>query len=148
VSVFLADEQDLPLDTSRILRLAEFVLEEMGVDPEAELSLLLVDRETMASLNARWRGKEGPTDVLSFPMDDPSEDGEEGETLLGDVVICPEVARSSAEALGGTLQGEVELLTVHGILHLLGYDHQTPEEEQEMKAKEEELLGAFLEEGE
>ncbi len=146
--VFLADEQGLPVDTTRLVRLAEFVLEEMGVGPEAELSLLLVEEEAMAALNARWKGREGPTDVLSFPMDSPGESGEEGETLLGDVVICPAVARRSAEALGGTLQAEVELLTVHGILHLLGYDHETPEEEQEMKAKEEQLLAAFLEEGE
>lgn len=158
-SVFAADEQsDHPVDVLRWTRLAEAVLHDEGVRGGAEVSLLFVDETTIADLNARFLGKEGPTDVLSFPIDDePVESGrspdsggtgpgytpsdeEEEPSLLGDVVICPAVAFRNAPEHAGTFDDEVALLLVHGILHLLGMDHEDPEEAEAMEAKEQVLL--------
>jgi probable rRNA maturation factor len=102
----------------------------------------------MSALHERWMGEPGPTDVLAFPMDEldtsrgPDEQ-EPGPTLLGDVVLCPEYARRGARAAGHSLAAELELLTVHGVLHLLGYDHAEPEEEREMFALQAKLLESW-----
>src|SRR2546429_6520730 len=110
----------------------------MGVNPLAELSVLLVDTEYMAELTHRWMGGDGPTDVLAFPMDESSIDHGPGEspggepTLLGDIVLAPQVAAKQAVTAGHTAADELHLLTVHGVLHLLGYDHAEPDEAREM----------------
>ena len=114
----------------------------------AELSVLCVDPDYMASLHERWMGEKGPTDVLAFPMDELDtargpDEHEPGPTLLGDVVLCPEYARRGARAAGHSLAAELELLTVHGVLHLLGYDHAEPEEEQEMFGLQARLLESW-----
>ena len=158
-SVFAADEQsDHPVDTMRWIRLAELVLRDEGVRGDTEVSLLFVDEATIADLNSRFLGKEGPTDVLAFPIDEePVEGGrspdsggsgpgfspsvDEAPTLLGDVVICPEVAWRNAPEHAGTYEDELALLLVHGILHLLGMDHEGDEEAEAMEALERELLG-------
>jgi probable rRNA maturation factor len=158
-SVFAADEQsDQPVDTLRWIRLAEAVLADEGVRGDTEVSILYVDEATIADLNTRFLGKEGPTDVLAFPIDEePVEGGrspdsggtgpgfnpspEEAPTLLGDVVICPSVARRNAPEHAGTYEDELALLLVHGLLHLLGLDHDEPEEAEVMEAKERDLLG-------
>ena len=108
-----------------------FVMDRMRVHPLAELCIKAVDEDTIAELNEQWMDKEGPTDVLAFPMDElrpglVNEEPEEG--VLGDLVLCPEVAERQAETAGHPTEAEIELLTVHGILHLLGYDHAEPEE--------------------
>jgi probable rRNA maturation factor len=159
LSVFAADEQsDQPVDTLRWIRLAEAVLTDEGVRGETEVSILYVDERAISDLNTRFLGKEGPTDVLAFPIDEePMEGGrspdsggtgpgfspspEEAPTLLGDVVICPAVARRNAPEHAGTYEDELALLLVHGLLHLLGLDHEDPEEAEVMEAKERELLG-------
>lgn len=162
VSVFVADEQtEHPVDALRWTRLAEQVLEAEGVRGEAELSVLFVDEAVMADLNRQFHGKEGPTDVLAFPIDeDPIEGGrspdsggtgpgysppetEDMPILLGDVVICPTVAAANAPEHAGTYDDEVALLLVHGILHLLGMDHLDDEEAEEMEARERDLLARF-----
>jgi probable rRNA maturation factor len=104
----------------------------------------------MAELNHRWMGKQGPTDVLAFPMDEldadrgPGVDPSNGEpALLGDIVLCPEVAERQAVAAGHATDDEMHLLTVHGVLHLLGYDHAEPDEEREMFGLQDRLLGAW-----
>ena len=110
----------------RLAALARFVLDRMRVHPLAELCIKAVDEDTIAQLNQQWMDKEGPTDVLAFPMDElrpglVNEEPEEG--VLGDLVLCPAVAERQAETAGHSPGAELELLTVHGILHLLGYDH-------------------------
>jgi probable rRNA maturation factor len=158
VEVFAADEQnDLPVDTLRWVRLAEAVLADEGVRSDTELSILFVDETSISDLNKRFLGKEGPTDVLAFPIDEePSESGrspdsggsgpgftgepEEVPTLLGDVVICPKVAERNAPDHAGTYDDEMALLIVHGVLHLLGMDHMDDEEAAEMERRETELL--------
>ncbi len=120
-------------------------MDRMRVHPLAELCIKAVDEETIAELNAQWMEKEGPTDVLAFPMDElrpglVNEEPEEG--VLGDLVLCPAVAERQGETAGHGTDAEIELLTVHGILHLLGYDHAEPEEHKEMFGLQDELLAA------
>lgn len=162
VAVFAADEQDdEPVDTLRWVKLAEAVLGAQGVRDDAELSMLFVDEQAMAELNKRFLGRDGATDVLAFPIDDdvyeggrlpdslgpagPGDDVEPSDvpTLLGDVVVCPAVARRNAPAHAGTYDDEMALLVVHGILHLLGMDHTEDEEAQAMERLERELLAQF-----
>lgn len=142
MDVFVANEQDhVPLEEVRLVELARLAAAEEGVDRRAELSVLLVDRTSMASLNEKWLGEVGPTDVLAFPMDEGPVDEE--PYLLGDIVICPEVALESAERSGGTVVEEVELLLVHGLLHLLGYDHVRPADAKVMRHRERRILQRF-----
>ena len=158
VVVFAADEQSAqPVDTLRWIKLAEAVLAEEGVRGDTEVSLLFVDEAAIADLNARFLSKEGPTDVLAFPIDEePADSGrspdsggtgpgysaepDEAPTLLGDVVICPTVAHRNAPEHAGTYDDELALLVVHGLLHLLGLDHEDPDEAEVMEAKERDLL--------
>lgn len=145
MDVFVANEQDdVAIEEIRLVDLAGLAASEEGVDPHAELSLLLVDRETMASLNERWLGEVGATDVLAFPMDEGPI--EEGPYLLGDVVICPAVASDGAERSGSAAAEEVELLLVHGFLHLLGYDHIRPSDAKVMRHRERKILQRFARE--
>ncbi len=139
MSIELLDESgaELPAPGVRtdLSGLSRFVMDRMRVHPQAELCIKLVDEDTIAELNKRWMDKAGPTDVLAFPMDElrpglVNEEPEEG--VLGDLVVCPAVARRQADEAGHAVQDELELLTVHGILHLLGYDHAEPEEHKEM----------------
>jgi probable rRNA maturation factor len=149
VSIEIANESGVDVDTDAILEVARHALDEMGVNPLAELSVLLVDIEYMSELNHRWMGGDGPTDVLAFPMDEGSVDHGPGESsgnepaLLGDIVLCPEVAAKQAVTAGHTAADEMHLLTVHGTLHLLGYDHAEPEEEREMFGLQARLLSGW-----
>ncbi|HLI45528.1 MAG TPA: rRNA maturation RNase YbeY [Acidimicrobiales bacterium] len=163
IQVFVADEQsDRPVDPGRWQRLAERVLADRGVAGTAELSVLFVDEAAIASLNERFLSRPGPTDVLSFPIEDeidlpgPPQPGREpdltgpgrepfGEDdpaplLLGDVVICPAVAWRNAPEHAGSYEDELALLLVHGILHLLGMDHEQDADAAEMEQLERELL--------
>src|SRR5262245_36075606 len=146
MSIEIANESGVEVDTDAILAVARYALDEMGVNPLAELSILLVDVDYMTELNHRWMGGDGPTDVLAFPMDEgsidhgPAEPNAAEPALLGDVVLCPEVAAKQAAAAGHSAADELHLLTVHGVLHLLGYDHAEPDEEREMFALQAKLL--------
>ena len=143
VSIEVNDESGEGVDGGRVSALARFVLDALKVHPQAELSVLAVDVATMSSLHEQWMDEEGPTDVLSFPMDElrPGNDDEEPEPgLLGDVVLCPAVAAKQAAAAGHSTEEELDLLTTHGILHLLGYDHAEPDEEREMFGLQTQLL--------
>jgi len=135
------------LDEAELAELARFVLDAMHVHPQAELSILLVDPAVMTDLHVRWMDEPGPTDVLSFPMDE-LRPGREGALTppgtLGDIVLCPEVAAQQAVVAGHSTVEELLLLTTHGILHLLGYDHAEPEEETEMFGLQRRLLLTFL----
>ena len=143
----MLNESGAALDELEIGALARFVLEQMRVHPQAELSVLLVDVEAMTQLHVQWMDEPGPTDVMSFPMDElrpGSEHATSAPGLLGDVVLCPAVAADQAAAAGHAVAEELLLLTTHGILHLLGYDHAEPDEEAEMFALQRRLLLTFL----
>jgi probable rRNA maturation factor len=140
VPVFLADEQDRDVDVDDLVALARRVLAERRVPDDMEVALLLVDESTIAGLNQKHLGHEGPTDVLAFPIDEPGESPPAGPAILGDVVLCPAVAQRQADERSLPLHAELQLLTVHGLLHLLGMDHAEPEEEREMFALTEQLL--------
>ncbi len=134
------------VDVRRLSTLSRFVLDRMRVHPQAELCVKLVDEPTMTELNTRWMDASGPTDVLAFPMDElrpglVDEEPEEG--VLGDLVLCVAVAQRQAEEAGHPAADEVDLLTVHGILHLLGYDHAEPAEHAEMFGLQGRLLDAW-----
>jgi probable rRNA maturation factor len=134
-----------PLDLAAFERLAEFVLDREDVPAHVELSLALVDVDEMTELNEGYRGVRGPTDVLSFECDDPCPVENDQPVTLGDVVIAPEVAEQQAAELGHTVEHELNLLLVHGILHLLGYDHDSDEDAAVMQAREQALLDAYAE---
>ena len=146
MSIEIQNESQLELDEHRLQRLGRFVLDRMRVHPLAELCIKAVDEPTIAALNEQWMEKEGPTDVLAFPMDElrpglVNEEPEEG--VLGDLVLCPDVAARQGDTAGHGTEAEIELLTVHGILHLLGYDHAEPEEHAEMFGLQDEILAAW-----
>jgi probable rRNA maturation factor len=150
VAIEIQNESGVDVDTDAIRDVARHTLEQTGVSPLAELSILLVDAAYMSDLNHRWMGGEGPTDVLAFPMDEAGANFDHGPgenasdpALLGDIVLCPEVAERNAAAAGHTSADEVALLTVHGTLHLLGYDHAEPEEEREMFRLQARLLDSW-----
>ncbi|NLI19254.1 MAG: rRNA maturation RNase YbeY [Actinomycetales bacterium] len=147
MSTEVNNETSYEIDGEEFAALARHVLDRLHVHPQAELSILLVSADAMADLNRRWMDEPGPTDVLSFPMDE-LRPGREGETpepgILGDVVLCPDVAAEQARQAGHSTVEELLLLTVHGILHLLGFDHAEPEEEKQMFELQRHLLLTFL----
>ena len=153
MSVEINNESGIAADEDALRELAQYVIGQMETHPLADLSMLLVDEPHMTNLHEKWMDEPGPTDVLSFPMDElrphsmagpnrsRGRDADEPEpVLLGDVVLCPQVAAVQARQHGQSTQAELELLTVHGVLHLLGYDHADPEEEAEMFGLQNELL--------
>jgi probable rRNA maturation factor len=147
VSIEVLNESGESLDADQLVGLSRFVLERMRVHPLAELCIKAVDEDTMAGLNEKWMEGDGPTDVLAFPMDElrpglVNEEPEEG--VLGDLVLCPTVAESQAKTAGHSTATELDLLTVHGILHLLGYDHAEPDEHKEMFGLQDQLLGEWV----
>ena len=146
MSIEVLNESGDNVDITELSRLSRFVMDRMRVHPLAELCIKVVDEPTIAELNEQWMDKSGPTDVLAFPMDElrpglVNEEPEEG--VLGDLVLCPTVADRQAKDAGHSTRDEVDLLTVHGILHLLGYDHAEPEEHQEMFGLQARLLGEW-----
>ena len=143
MTVEINNESGLEADSTGLLRLADFALERLRIHPQDELSIVLVDEDTMSAYHEKYMDEPGPTDVLSFPMDElrpPAEDEDPPEGLLGDIVLCPAVTARQAAEHGRTPDAEAEYLLVHGLLHLLGYDHATAEERIEMFALKDELL--------
>jgi probable rRNA maturation factor len=141
--VSVVDEQNVGVDTVRLAALADHVLAALGVPTELELSVTCVHVDAMTALNAEHMGATRPTDVLAFPIDAPDEVTPGVPGLLGDVVLCPVVAHGQAADHGRTADGELELLLVHGILHLLGHDHAEPDERDRMFTLTDDLLAAF-----
>jgi len=147
VSIEVLNETDTVLDEMELVACSRYVLEAMNVHPGADLCLKLVDEAAMEVLHVQWMDLPGPTDVMSFPMDElrPGRDGQEPEEgVLGDIVLCPSVAARQAAEAGHATEEELLLLTTHGILHLLGYDHAEPDEEREMFELQRTLLLTFL----
>lgn len=147
MTIEVNNESGFEVDEAEFAAIGRFVLDAMHLHPQTELSILMVDTDVMTDLHVQWMDEPGPTDVLSFPMDElrpGSEDEPTPAGLLGDVVLCPEVAAAQALRAGHSPEEEMLLLTTHGILHLLGYDHAEPEEEKEMFALQRHLLLTFL----
>ncbi len=146
MSIEISNETAIEVDTDSVLRLAHFVRDELKLHPAIDLGIIFVDEEPMAELHVKWMDEPGPTDVLSFPMDElrpgsdlvPSPEG-----VLGDIVVCPQVAIRQAETAGHPMMNEVLMLVTHGMLHLVGFDHAEPEEEREMFGLQRELLDKF-----
>ena len=149
MSIEFANESGFDVDEAEVVAVAAFAIAAMDVHPGAELNMLAVDLDTMADLHVKWMDLPGPTDVMSFPMDELEPGGrpdspEPGPAMLGDIVLCPEFAANQAEAAGHSLGHELALLTVHGVLHLLGYDHAEPDEEKEMFDLQRQLLEEWV----
>ncbi|MFF2051750.1 rRNA maturation RNase YbeY [Leifsonia sp. NPDC058194] len=146
MSIEINNESTIAVDEAALQRLAAYAFDIMHVHPDAELAIVLVDEAAMEQLHVQWMDEPGPTDVLSFPMDELRPGTEEEPSpagLLGDVVLCPQVAQVQAETAGHTLMDELLLLTTHGILHLLGFDHAEPAEEREMFGIQRDILVGF-----
>ncbi len=146
MSVEVNNESGVDADETALMALGSHIIEAMHIHPLAELSVVLVDEATMERLHVQWMDEPGPTDVMSFEMDElrPGSEGKPTEPgLLGDVVICPAVAQRQADQAGHPLEDELHLLCTHGILHLLGYDHAEPDEEREMFRLQGELLASW-----
>ena len=146
MSIEINNESTIPVDEAALQRLATYAFDILHVHPDAELAIVLVDEAAMEQLHVQWMDEPGPTDVLSFPMDELRPGTEEEPSpagLLGDVVLCPQVAQVQAETAGHTLMDELLLLTTHGILHLLGFDHAEPADEREMFAIQRDILVGF-----
>lgn len=147
MSAEVSNETDWEIDGKEFSDLADYVLAQMHVSPSAEVAIMFIEPEPMEELHVKWLDLPGPTDVMSFPMDElkpgtvnhPTEGG-----ILGDIVICPQVAATQAQAAGHSTVEEMLLLCTHGMLHLLGYDHAEPDEEKEMFALQRKLLLTFL----
>ncbi len=148
MSVDLNNESGHDVDASALIGLATFALDQLRIHPQSELSILLVDEQTMSSYHEKYLGEPGPTDVLSFPMDElrPPLDADDAapEGMLGDIVLCPAVTDRQAGEHGRTSAEEAQYLLVHGLLHLLGYDHAGVEEKAEMFDLKDRLLAAWV----
>jgi probable rRNA maturation factor len=148
VTVDINNESGLEADSPGLVRLATFALDQLRIHPQAELSVLLVDEDTMSSYHEKYMGEPGPTDVLSFPMDELRPPGDEDEPpvgLLGDIVLCPAVTDRQAREHDRSAAAEAEYLLVHGILHLLGYDHADDAERTEMFGLKDKIIAAWAE---
>jgi probable rRNA maturation factor len=146
MSIELNNESGVEVDQPRVLALATYALDFMNIHPDADLAISFTDEATMEKLHIEFMDEPGPTDVLSFPMDELRPGTPEDLTpagLLGDIVVCPTVAARQAQTAGHETINEILLLTTHGILHLLGYDHAEPEEEKEMFGLQREILEGF-----
>lgn len=147
MSIEINNESGVEVRQEELIRLIRHIIAAMYLHPQTEVSVILSDLETMEKLHIEWMDEPGPTDVLSFPMDElrpgtasmPAPEG-----LLGDIVLCPVVAQQQAETAGHSMEEELLLLTTHGMLHLMGYDHAEPEEKEEMFGIQRELLSSFL----
>lgn len=148
MSIELSNESELEIDLDRVQQLAIHVRSELKLHPQVDVGIIFVDEAPMTELHVKWMDEPGPTDVLSFPMDElrpgsdllPSPEG-----ILGDIVVCPQVAAVQAEKAGHATIDEILLLVTHGMLHLVGFDHAEPEEEREMFGLQKQFLTSFYE---
>lgn len=148
MSVEISNESEIGVDTDRVQALATFVRDALKLHPMVDVGIIFVDEAPMTDLHVRWMDEPGPTDVLSFPMDELRPGSEEmisPEGVLGDIVVCPQVAQKQAETAGHETINEILMLVTHGMLHLVGFDHAEPEEEKEMFSLQAELLRTFYE---
>lgn len=148
MSIELSNESEVEVNLDRVQALAIHVRDELKLHPQVDVGIIFVDEEPMTELHIKWMDEPGPTDVLSFPMDElrpgsdlvPSPEG-----VLGDIVVCPQVAAEQALKAGHGTIDEILLLVTHGMLHLVGFDHAEPEEEKEMFGLQKQFLASFYE---
>ncbi|WP_251449742.1 rRNA maturation RNase YbeY [Microbacterium sp. Marseille-Q6648] len=146
MTIEISNESGVAVDETVLLRLMEHNFAELHVSPDADVAILMVDEGAMESLHVQWMDEPGPTDVLSFPMDELRPGTEDQPTppgLLGDIVLCPQVAETQAIAAKHSMMDEMVMLTTHGLLHLLGFDHAEPDEEREMFSLQKDLIIGF-----
>jgi probable rRNA maturation factor len=146
MTIEINNESGIAVDETVLLRLMEHNLAELHVSTDADVAIMLIDEGAMEALHVQWMDEPGPTDVLSFPMDELRPGTEDVPTppgLLGDIVLCPQVAETQAAAAKHTLMDELVMLTTHGLLHLLGFDHAEPEDEREMFGLQKDLIVGF-----
>ena len=146
MSIELNNESGVDVPLEGLQDLMRFAFQQLRVNEETDLAIIAVDESAMEQLHVQWMDEPGPTDVLSFPMDElrpPKPHEEPAMGVLGDIVLCPSVAAKQAEAAGHSVEAELQLLTVHGLLHLLGFDHAEPEDEKEMFGLQDSLLAQF-----
>jgi len=146
MNIEINNESGVSVDEARVLALASSALSFMHIHPDAELAIQFVDETVMERLHIEFMDEPGPTDVLSFPMDELRPGTPDRMTpagMLGDIAVCPTIAAAQAKAAGHDAIDEILLLTTHGILHLLGYDHAEPEEEREMFGLQKQILQTF-----
>ncbi|MEC4014786.1 rRNA maturation RNase YbeY [Streptomyces sp. H27-D2] len=150
MSIDVNNESGQDIDEQAVLDVARYALARMRIHPLSELSVIVIDTDAMEQLHIQWMDEPGPTDVMSFPMDElrpPDKDDEEPpQGLLGDIVLCPEVAKKQGDAAGHSMDEELHLLTVHGVLHLLGYDHEEADEKAEMFGLQKAILDGWRDE--
>jgi probable rRNA maturation factor len=138
MGIELTNNSAATADENQITSVANFALSKMGMHPDSDLSITLVDEDEMEKLHIEWMDLPGPTDVLSFPMDELKPfSAADGPGIIGDIVLCPEFAAKQAKS---TVEAELALLTIHGVLHLLGFDHAEKDEEKEMFDLQEKIL--------
>jgi probable rRNA maturation factor len=141
MNIEISNLTDSKCDLERLKSIAQFTILAQGVHPDSELNISLLDEEEMSALHLRWMEEEGPTDVLAFPMDEVKPNSAtHGPAMLGDIALCPTYANHNALKVHSSLQDELELLTVHGVLHLLGYDHMEADEKEVMFALQDKYL--------
>lgn len=143
MSIEINNESDAEIESERVLAMMVHHFKHLRLSPRAELSVMFINEKPMEDLHIKWMDEPGPTDVLSFPMDELRPGNIEAEGVLGDIVICPQVARLQADAAGHEETDEIMLLATHGLLHLLGFDHAEPEQEAEMFGLQRELLDSY-----
>ncbi|MBL1067758.1 rRNA maturation RNase YbeY [Streptomyces sp. 7-21] len=152
MTIEVNNESGVEIDERALLDVARYALTRLRIHPLSELSVIAVDTQAMEHLHRQWMDLPGPTDVMSFPMDElrppAREDEEPVQGLLGDVVLCPEVARQQGERAPTrhSMDAELQLLTVHGVLHLLGYDHDEPAARAEMFGLQKAIIDGWREE--
>ena len=141
MNIELSNLTDSKCDLERLKSIAQFTILAQGVHPDSELNISLLDEDEMSALHLRWMQEDGPTDVLAFPMDEVKPNSATlGPAMLGDIALCPIYANKNALKVHSSLQDELELLTVHGVLHLLGYDHMKADEKEVMFALQDKYL--------
>lgn len=140
MTIEIGNETEARIDLTQVEDLVAHIVAKMHLNPAVEVYVRFCDEEAMSELHVEWMNLPGPTDVMSFPMDELSPGDEEAEGILGDIVICPGVAEEQARAAGHSMMDEILLLTTHGMLHLMGYDHAEPAEKEEMFGLQRHLL--------
>ena len=146
MTVEINNESGIEVDEVGLVELSRYALDQLRIHPQADLSVVLVDEETMTQYHERFMDLPGPTDVMSFPMDElrePADDEEAPLGLLGDVVLCPTVTARQAAENGREPDAEAEYLLIHGLLHLLGHDHAEPEEKAVMFGLNDKIIAAW-----
>lgn len=143
MAIDIQNRSGVDVPEERLISLLAFGISELDLDPECDLNVLLVDEAEMTELHIKWMDEPGPTDVLSFPMDE-IEPGSKEIGILGDIVLCPTIAQAQAKDAGNDFDRELSILSVHGLLHIVGYDHATAEDEKEMFTLQESIVDRWM----